>query len=70
MHPHLIPLSRPFSPREAIAAMDFGTVPTLTFNLLHCFFIIIHDRRRILHFYITLRPGSVGTGYSQVRTAI
>jgi putative transposase len=34
--------------REAIAAMDFFTVPTLTFGLLYCFFVIGHDRRRIL----------------------
>jgi putative transposase len=39
--------------REAIAAMDFFTVPTLTFNLIYCFFVIRHDRRRILHFNIT-----------------
>src|SRR5712692_612525 len=37
--------------REAIGAMDFFTVPTLTFIVLYCFFIIRHDRRRILHFY-------------------
>src|ERR1700730_5137918 len=30
--------------REAIAAMDFFTVPTVTFSLLYCFFIIGHDR--------------------------
>jgi len=36
--------------REAIAAMDFFTVPTITFGLLHSFFVISHDRRRILHF--------------------
>ena len=35
--------------REAIAAMDFFTVPTLTFGVLYCFFVIAHDRRRILH---------------------
>jgi hypothetical protein len=34
--------------REAIAAMDFFTVPTLTFGILYCFFVISHDRRRIL----------------------
>src|SRR4029077_13119472 len=28
--------------REAIAAMDFFTVPTVTFQLLYCFFIISH----------------------------
>src|ERR1039457_4901064 len=31
--------------REAIAAMDFFTVPTLTFGVLHCFFVIAHERR-------------------------
>ena len=35
--------------REAIAAMDFFTVPTLTFGVLYGFFVIAHDRRRILH---------------------
>jgi putative transposase len=44
--------------REAIAAMDFFTVPTLTFNVLYCFFIISHDRRRILHFNVTRHPTS------------
>ncbi len=45
--------------REAIAAMDFFTVPTLTFNVLYCFFVIAHDRRRILHFNVTRHPSSV-----------
>lgn len=38
--------------------MDFFTVPTVTFNLLYCFFVISHDRRRILHFNITRHPAS------------
>jgi putative transposase len=42
--------------REAIAAMDFFTVPTVTFGMLYCFFIIEHGRRRILHFNITRHP--------------
>jgi putative transposase len=42
--------------REAIAAMDFFTVPTLTFRLLYCFFVISHDRRKILHFNVTAHP--------------
>jgi putative transposase len=42
--------------REAIAAMDFFTVPTLTFGVLYCFFVIAHDRRRILHCNITRHP--------------
>jgi len=43
---------------EAIAAMDFFTVPTLTFGVLYCFFVIAHDRRRILHFNVTKHPTS------------
>jgi putative transposase len=42
--------------REVIAAMDFFTVPTLTFQVLHCFFIIEHGRRKILHFNVTKHP--------------
>jgi len=45
--------------REAIAAMDFFTVPTLTFGILYCFFVISHDRRRILRFNVTRNPGSL-----------
>ena len=42
--------------REAIAAMDFFTVPTVTFRVLYCFFVISHSRRRILHFNVTEHP--------------
>jgi hypothetical protein len=45
--------------REAIAAMDFFTVPTITFGVLYCFFVIRHDRRRILHFNVTKHPTSL-----------
>ncbi len=44
--------------REAIAAMDFFTVPTLTFGVLYCFFVIAHGWRRILHSNVTKHPGS------------
>ena len=39
--------------RDAIVAMDFFTVPTLTFRVLYCFFVIEHGRRRILHLNVT-----------------
>jgi putative transposase len=45
--------------REAIAAMDFFAVPTITFSVLYGFFIISHDRRRILHFNVTKHPTSM-----------
>jgi putative transposase len=44
--------------REAIAAIDFFSVPTLTFGVLYCFFVIAHDRRRILHYNVTEHPNS------------
>jgi putative transposase len=45
--------------REAIAAMDFFTVPTLTFGVLYCFFVIVHDRRKVLHFNVTRNPSGL-----------
>jgi putative transposase len=44
--------------REVIVAFDFFTVPTLTFQLLYCFFVIEHGRRRILPFNITRHPNA------------
>src|SRR6202795_4246322 len=54
--------------REAIAAMDFFTVPTITFGVLYCFFIIGHGRRRILHVNVTKHPTS-GWIIQQLREA-
>ena len=42
--------------RDVLAAMDFFTVPTLTFRVLYCFFVIEHGRRQILHFNVTEHP--------------
>jgi putative transposase len=42
--------------REVILAMDFFTVPTLTFRVLYCFFLMEHGRRRILHANVTAHP--------------
>ena len=47
-----------YNHREVIAAFDFFTVPTLTFRVLYCFFVIEHHRRRILHFNTTAHPSS------------
>jgi hypothetical protein len=44
--------------REAIAAIDFFTVPNLTFGVLYCFFVIAHNRRQVLHFNVTRHPTS------------
>jgi putative transposase len=44
--------------REAIVAFDFFTVPTVTFQLLYCLFLIEHSGRKILHFNVTAHPTS------------
>ena len=44
--------------RDAIAAMDFVTVPTATFRILYVWFAIDHARRRALHFDVTDRPAA------------
>ena len=39
-----------------IAAVDFFTVPTVTFRVLFCFIVLSHDRRRVIHFNVTEHP--------------
>jgi transposase InsO family protein len=39
-----------------IAAVDFFTVPTLTFKSLYVFVVLSLDRRRVLHFNVTDSP--------------
>ena len=54
--------------REVIAAMDFFTVPTATFRVLYCFFVISHSRRKVLHFNATEHPTGPWIG-QQLREA-
>ena len=49
-------------------AFDFFTVPTVTFQLLYCFFVIEHGRRRIEHFNVTRHSMSEWVG-QQLREA-
>ena len=39
-----------------IVAVDFFTVPTITFRVFYVFLIVRHDRRRIVHFNVTTNP--------------
>jgi hypothetical protein len=43
---------------EAIVSVDFFTVPTMTFQVLYCFFVIEHERLTILHLNVTRHPSS------------
>jgi putative transposase len=44
-----------------IAAIDFFIVPTATFRNLYCFIILLHDRRKVIHFNVTAHPTAVWT---------
>ncbi|MBK8793917.1 MAG: IS3 family transposase [Holophaga sp.] len=45
--------------REAIAAMDFLVVPTLTFGQIYILVILRHGRRMIAHVNVTTHPTAV-----------
>ena len=36
--------------------MDFFILPTASMRILYCFFVIHHDRRRVIHFNATFNP--------------
>jgi putative transposase len=44
--------------KHDIAAMDFFVVPTIRFRLLYVWFVIDHERRKIIHFGVTANPTS------------
>ncbi len=45
-----------------LVAIDFFTVPTVTFRVLFAFLVLAHDRRQILHFNVTEHPTAEWTG--------
>jgi len=47
-----------FCGSRVIAAADFFTVPTITFEILYVFFVVHHGRRALLHFNVTAHPTS------------
>jgi transposase InsO family protein len=42
--------------RKSLVSVDFFTVPTLRFQVLYVFLVLVHDRRRIVHFGVTAHP--------------
>jgi len=44
-----------------IAAIDFFTVRTVSFNVLYGFVVLLHDRRRVVHFNVTAHPTALWT---------
>ena len=41
-----------------LASIDFFTVPTATFRVLFVFLVLVHNRRRVLHFNVTEHPSA------------
>jgi transposase InsO family protein len=67
--------SRPASPSwraflknhlSEIVALDFFTVPTVSFRVLFVLIVLAHDRRRILHFNVTEHPTAQWTAQQLV----
>lgn len=46
---------------KAIAGMDFFTVATATFGILYVFVVLMHKRRRVVHFNVTANPTATWT---------
>lgn len=42
--------------RKTLVGMDFFTVPTVSFQVLHVLFFVHHHRRRVIHWAITKSP--------------
>ncbi len=49
-----------------IVAMDFFTVPTVSFRVLFVLIVLAHDRRRVLHFNVTAHPTAEWTAQQLV----
>lgn len=54
--------------RGGIAAMDFFSVPTVTFRALHVLFVIRHGRRDVVRYAVTTSP-TAGWVAQQLREA-
>ncbi|MCK4560909.1 MAG: integrase core domain-containing protein [Calditrichia bacterium] len=53
---------------DQTASIDFFTVLTVTFQILYCFIILWHEKRKIVHFNITTNPSSLWTA-QQIKEA-
>jgi putative transposase len=52
-----------------LVSVDFFTVPTIRFQVLHVFLVLAHDRRRVVHFNVTAHPTAEWTA-QQLREAL
>jgi putative transposase len=52
----------------SMVSVDFFTVPTIRFEILYVFLVLAHERRRIVHFAVTMHPTAEWT-VQQLREA-
>ena len=53
---------------QNLVSVDFFTVPTIRFQVLYVFLVLAHDRRRVVHFNVTVHPTAEWTA-QQLREA-
>ncbi|NIO28950.1 MAG: transposase [Candidatus Latescibacteria bacterium] len=53
---------------QDIISVDFFTVPTATFRVIHVFLILLNNRREIAHFNVTDSPSAFWTGQQIIET--
>ena len=51
-------------------AIDFFTVPSATFKILFVFVVLSHNRRRVVHFNVTVHPSAEWTAQQIVERLI
>jgi hypothetical protein len=49
-----------------LVALDFFTVPTISFGILYVFMILSLERRRVVHFNVTAHPNAICTGQQMI----
>ncbi len=47
-------------------ALDFFTVPTISFRILYVFVVLAHERRRVVYFNVTANPTAFWTGQQMI----
>jgi hypothetical protein len=45
-----------------LVALDFFTVPTISFRILYVFVVLSQERWRVVHFNVTANPTAFWTG--------
>ena len=49
-----------------LVALDFFTVPTISFRILYVFVVLAHERRRVGYFNVTAHPTAFWTGQQMI----